>query len=563
MVPETLDIAGVGSFDVSLYHKLNITVSVNAEGVTIDVPVTVELGFGIGDVIRPKWSLALLPPQTATYSGLITAIGDPGPLDIQTLVTGNPPYYEGGITAPWTLPLNLDVSNTLKARAPSGAMVPVISGFAATLSGGLKPGWQCCTFHQGWLPTETLHVDFMTPLWEITPDSASGSEDLTWVDYAYGSSYTDATRYSVPIYGDYYSQYPTGGNCTPDDYYAGKTKVLVIAKCGGTITLTRQHCSYAFFLPVPAWESFSVADDISTSVIYMPDHGGYAALLIWDGLTCTSPYSATASGHAVELEGNNLTVTSPADGPGVSEIQLFVTGCASDLSGITLTITARGCSEGVSASGTTDANGIISMMVPTANITYDVVVNPDTLPFRLQQPTPGTINITPTTQTQYLVSLSMTTAYPTICTYFPVKIPLKNILYLTDSVFGSLPLMFVSSNVYYTATPEFTSPHYTRTEDSVECPARLTRIWYYVDFGIGKIRMWVFYDASFCPTIPEFSSVYLEAAVPLVLDDSMFGSDIVIFRGTRDWSSPSLPANVKKLFSYLYGFQQAEYIVSE
>lgn len=252
--------------------------------------------------------------------------------------------------------------------------------------------------------------------------------------------------------------------------------------------------------------------------------------------------------------------------PASAVVHIPIKGCASDLSGIDFTLTY----DSSSIAGTSDENSRVAFTVPWWPNIFTWSADPATLPFRLSVNPANTSlsinpNITdpPTTDLASVINLSYNTTLYNCIQHPGGPIPIKKTLYLTDSVLGSTTLTNIGSGVY-SWTTTLTALSYARSSDGVVCPSALVDVMYRFDVSTGLLWIWLWTDASYCPHVTSGAAHIAQASVACTLDSSMLGSDVVIFRASRDWSIPGGDQTaVKDIHRYVYGFAPATYLISE
>lgn len=293
MLPESITIVGVGELDLDESLTASCSVTVETEGTEIDVPLAVKVSAYPTGAHTAYWRAQLTPPNIEPLpvcSGLLTVNGDPASLDNPS---ASPPVSIGD---PWTLAMSRSVVNTLKVKAPSGAWIDVFPHTPdVSLSGSLVPGWQCCTFADGWPNTPTLDMSWTGPSYPPvgTTPFTGNSGTATWVDKYYGTS---------PPYGGWTTPTLPSGDCTLDD-----THTTAAAVCGGVASVSMSVCQNPFGSEPPphVW---------GTGPAYL--FGGYA----WTGSPVIGPIYETPCGlvQTINVPGIPISLTSISASPSIA-----------------------------------------------------------------------------------------------------------------------------------------------------------------------------------------------------------------------------------------------------
>jgi hypothetical protein len=263
----------------------------------------------------------------------------------------------------------------------------------------------------------------------------------------------------------------------------------------------------------------------------------------------------------------SVTITDPNWGgdskcstPDSASVPVRLTACAPDISGVEVTLSYGGEDTDTQSS---DSAGLLAFNLPWWKRTYSVTVNTDTLPFRHVLLEGTTLQLDPNYTSSLAIGLAPRPDHDYICVARPKNVLVKGPLYLTDSVLGSFVLDQGGGTSIDSSLTTISSSGYTRS-DGTTCPSGDITIQYHVDTMTGLLWIHIWADVNYCPRLQYGSQRLARASLPLTLDTSMFSSDVVMFRGTRDWSQPGYDqATVKNLHQYVYGFTPATYLLTE
>lgn len=267
----------------------------------------------------------------------------------------------------------------------------------------------------------------------------------------------------------------------------------------------------------------------------------------------------------------DFTITDPGgdagcDTPPGATVYIPLSACSSSLEGVNATLSHDG---DIVCSATSDSSGYFAFDVPWLVQDYDVSIDPDTLPFRNIENPNSHLSINPNISYPANQSISLIlTGTPSdycICMTNPTKIPVKNTLYLTDSVLGSTVL----SQNGFGPTPfwrgflSFTTPLYTRP-DGITCPSVDMYVSYGLDGTTGLLSVSFWADWNYCPHAQIGENRIAEETIRFSVDLSMVSENIVMFNAVRDWSQAgSNQASVKNIHQYVYNFSKVTYLITE
>lgn len=266
-----------------------------------------------------------------------------------------------------------------------------------------------------------------------------------------------------------------------------------------------------------------------------------------------------------------FTITDPnwdgsCETPSGVSMNIPIVACLNDLSGANITITRPESEGDYSGTGTSISNGLVSFDFPWRVFDVSWTQDPGTPIFRNTPWPEGTGNLFldanvpfPNTSFDYRVRSDC------VCIHSPLKIPVKETLYLTDPILGSAVLSSISGTQTWRGTSTFTleSP-YTRP-DGVTCPPRDFGVIYDFigDQGQGVLKIWIWADINYCPQTQPPAVRLTTSLVECVADLSMIDSDIIMFRANAKWTNPPGQPYFSDIFTYVYGEDPIEFLISE